>query len=163
MQRREALARVTYREGFHSGLWLERFPPDGIDGRLTDIETESFVGEACRFQMPEDYTPFYEAWKGELAATGAIGRVYRFAKGSRLLVGLGAASLLENSVALHPVGAVSSRGWPPAERVVILERSGSQADGRTMCSSARRAVPATASSLTHSRFPSLGDSFARSD
>ncbi len=102
--RRECLRNIPYGKHAHAGLWLERYLPQQKfrDERLGVNEQPPVtlhVADVAQISEPAAYKLFFERWEASLAQQGAV---CREAKASgRLVVGLGAESVLENSIALH--------------------------------------------------------------
>ncbi len=85
----------------HTGLWLDKFLPMQFSQgeRLeTNLYTEHFR-TATGIPISPIYRVFYERWKATLAAVGA--RTAVATTQGRLVVGLGADSVLENAITLH--------------------------------------------------------------
>ncbi|MHB2015970.1 MAG: type III-B CRISPR module RAMP protein Cmr6 [Candidatus Xenobia bacterium] len=93
--RRAALASVKAGDAEHAGLWFDRFLAD-ID---SDEAKHKLVDSACSIPVPAGYKRFFERWKQTLETCGASLREGRVDQ--RMVVGLGAESLIETSIALH--------------------------------------------------------------
>lgn len=96
----EENASIRTEKGTHAGLWLDK----GIrDQDRTQTENKSrLIKEVAAIPLPEAYIQFYTRWEQTLTCSG-VGRPnkrYATAQG-RLIVGLGAESVLETSIALH--------------------------------------------------------------
>jgi|Deesub1362A_J573_1020465.scaffolds.fasta_scaffold00936_8 CRISPR-associated protein Cmr6 len=82
----------------HAGLWLDKFlreqVPQGGEGSF-----RGHFADVADIPIVSDYEAFFKRWKTMLETAGAQLAVAH-TKG-RLAVGLGAASVLENSIAIH--------------------------------------------------------------
>jgi len=98
--RRQVLNRVELKKKRHphAGLWLDKFlkeqVPQGGEGSFG-----RHLADVADIPIGSDYDAFFKRWKATLEAAGARLAVAR-TKG-RLVVGLGAASVLENSITIH--------------------------------------------------------------
>lgn len=98
--RRQVLHRVRLKKERlpHAGLWLDKFlekqVPQGGEGTFG-----RHFADVANIPITPDYGAFFKRWKAMLEAAGAR-LVMAHTKG-RLVVGLGAASVLENSIAIH--------------------------------------------------------------
>jgi|SRR5579859_2395845 len=93
--RRARLRELTRQPTTHAGLWLDKYLADGAD---KDVRRQ-LVREVAAISDPELYTPFYRRWQAALAAQGAITAEAEVR--GRMVVGLGAESVLETAVTLH--------------------------------------------------------------
>lgn len=82
----------------HAGLWLDRY----INSQTRDDAgaRTSHVREVASVPVPPSYNSFFQRWKTGLETYGARTDCEATAKG-RVVVGLGAESVLETSIALH--------------------------------------------------------------
>jgi len=97
--RREILESLTPAPGTHAGLWLDQGLADLIEGgpakqRLYD----DLLGAAT---VPEDYRRFYQRWLQSIQALEPCTRLAEATTLGRMVVGLGAESILEISITLH--------------------------------------------------------------
>lgn len=96
--RRKVLNPLMPQPSTHAGLWLDRFArtlakKDG--GTARDL-----IEEIRKIRVPDDYPQHYSRWKASL--DGLLDGVLAPAVVlSRMVVGLGAESVLETSIALH--------------------------------------------------------------
>ncbi|MFZ5903691.1 MAG: type III-B CRISPR module RAMP protein Cmr6 [Chloroflexota bacterium] len=84
----------------HAGLWLDKFL-EGDDKGSQDKKgaKDRLVREVTGIPTPEKYERFFPRWEKLLAELGA--ECHRFRVIGRLVVNLGAESVLETSIALH--------------------------------------------------------------
>lgn len=99
--RREKLKNLKYGGSTHAGLWLDKyyseFPEAGSPAK--DTPKTQLTRQVAKIQPPTEYKLFFERWKQALSDAHAI---HLEAKVSgRMVVGLGAESVLETSIALH--------------------------------------------------------------
>lgn len=95
--RRSVLQSVSTRQAEHAGLWLDKF----ITGQQrNDAGTKQvLVAETAQIAVPDAYIRFYERWRRTLDGNGTQVR-YATVTG-RIVIGLGAESVLETAVTLH--------------------------------------------------------------
>jgi CRISPR-associated protein Cmr6 len=82
--------------GTNAGLWLEKWLPDVEErgpGRQTHLE------QLEELEVSPEYRRFFQRWKDSIIALGA--QTAEASVMGRMVVGLGAESVLETSVALH--------------------------------------------------------------
>ena len=82
----------------HTGLWLDKFLPTQSAQGGENVYTPHFKA-ATEFPVSPLYDDFFKRWKAVLNAVGARTAIAT-ARG-RLVVGLGAESVLENAITLH--------------------------------------------------------------
>jgi len=82
----------------HTGLWLDKFLPEQSEQGGDNVYKPHFE-EATTIPVSPLYRDFYARWEAMLNAVGAHTAVATTR--GRLIVGLGAESVLENSIALH--------------------------------------------------------------
>ena len=97
--RRSCLSQVQIRQERHTnaGLWLDKYIKE--QAREDTENRRKFVDQVSTLPIPEVYETFYHRWEKMLTDCGALTRRARV-KG-RMVVGLGAESVLETSVTLH--------------------------------------------------------------
>lgn len=97
MSRREPLQHIKVEQAQHAGLWLDKFI---TSQSREDVGTkQELVAEVARIAVSETYTLFFQRYNQALKESSALihyGRV----KG-RMVIGLGAESVLETAVTLH--------------------------------------------------------------
>lgn len=96
--RRQNLKELVPDPGTHAGLWLEKFLPD--------VEANGPGRQAHLEQLPElrtsvEYRRFFQRWKDSLAALEPYTGTAEATVQGRMIVGLGAESVLETAIALH--------------------------------------------------------------
>jgi CRISPR-associated protein Cmr6 len=81
----------------NAGLWLDKglSDPDEKGGRQAHIEQLSAI------RVTEEYRRFYERWKKAVQELGPFTQTAEAAVVGRMIVGLGAESVLETAIALH--------------------------------------------------------------
>src|SRR5256714_4263033 len=97
--RRSCLSQVQIRQERHTnaGLWLDKYIKE--QAREDTESRRKFVDQVSTLPISEVYETFYHRWEKMLTDCGALTRRARV-KG-RMIVGLGAESVLETSVTLH--------------------------------------------------------------
>ena len=98
--RRQALdsIEVSVLKNPHPGLWLDKFLPEQTrQGEVGQIKDQ--FKEAAELSIPDAYSQFFQTWKAALQRAGAKTRQARAL--GRLAIGLGAESVLENSLSIH--------------------------------------------------------------
>jgi CRISPR-associated protein Cmr6 len=98
--RRENLAHVAIGEQTNAGLWLEKYSRD-ISSTGNNAATIEAITKTVK--IPPEYKLHYERWERELKQKEHAGQV-KTAQATvqgRLVVGLGAESILETAIALH--------------------------------------------------------------
>jgi CRISPR-associated protein Cmr6 len=84
----------------HPGLWLDRYL---YDQPVSDNDTSSSLHEhfakVASLTVAHGYSQFFERWKQQLANTGASAKTATVR--GRMVTGIGAESVLENSITLH--------------------------------------------------------------
>lgn len=89
----------------HPGLWLDKYMERQLRkgesiGKNQRTPTQQLVDSVASINVPANiYIQFYERWKQALKQNGAQTRIATVR--GRMIVGLGAESVLETSVALH--------------------------------------------------------------
>jgi CRISPR-associated protein Cmr6 len=102
--RRKALRGLQPSSHAHAGLWLDKYiagqlQPDEKIERDTETPQHRLVREVSQLAEPAEYRSFYNRWKSALAEhTRFMGEAK--VRG-RMIVDIGAESVLETSVALH--------------------------------------------------------------
>jgi CRISPR-associated protein Cmr6 len=94
--RRQALEGLKPDNGTNAGLWLEKCLPDvekGGPGRQEHFE------DLDKIEVSAEYRRFFQRWKDSMVALGA--QTAEATVAGRMVVGLGAESVLETSIALH--------------------------------------------------------------
>lgn len=99
--RRTSLPQVPASAVEHAGLWLERFLPaqPERDKPVERSPQADHIADAARIREPVLYRPAFARWERALAAAGATVRT-GVVEG-RVVVGLGAESVLETAITLH--------------------------------------------------------------
>lgn len=97
--RRIVLKDVTAREHTHAGLWLDRYA-ENLEDRGPGKQAH-FQELLSAVRVPELYPSFFERWRDSVSSLPphTATRVAKVV--GRMVVGLGAESVLETSVALH--------------------------------------------------------------
>lgn len=97
--RRQALEDIRAAQATHAGLWLDKFYYAKECTKESDYK-RYLADQVTQVAEPPAYKSFYEnRW---LPMLGACGAVWHDAEvRGRMVVGLGAESVLENSIALH--------------------------------------------------------------
>ncbi|MCF6191793.1 MAG: type III-B CRISPR module RAMP protein Cmr6, partial [Candidatus Hydrothermae bacterium] len=87
----------------HAGLWLDRFlpyqPKKDMAGSEGGNVYAAHFRRSANIRVCPAYQKFYKRWEQTLSRTGAVTAKARTL--GRLVVGLGADSVLENAIALH--------------------------------------------------------------
>lgn len=98
--RRQVLANIQLNvQGFpHAGLWLDKFLPEQTEQGGESVYTNHFRS-VTTIPVAPTYRYFFARWEQALKAMGA--RTARATTLGRLVVGLGADSVLENAITLH--------------------------------------------------------------
>lgn len=103
--RRQVLNNVSVGNGFspHAGLWLDKY----LDGSRANDAKQSLVSEVASLPLPALYLLAYERWRQGLCTlaptvdSGATLRLGHATVRGRMVVGLGAEAVLENSITLQ--------------------------------------------------------------
>ncbi|RMD59949.1 type III-B CRISPR module RAMP protein Cmr6, partial [Candidatus Parcubacteria bacterium] len=82
----------------HAGLWLDKFLPEQTEQGGENVYTPHF-SSAATIPVAPAYHNFFVRWEQTLKEAGA--RTARATTLGRLVVGLGADSVLENAITLH--------------------------------------------------------------
>ena len=96
--RRQDLKELVPDPGTHAGLWLEKFFPDveaNGPGRQAHLEPLQEV------RISGEYRRFFQRWKVSVEALGPCTATAEATVQGRMVVGLGAESVLETAIALH--------------------------------------------------------------
>lgn len=96
--RRDVLNSVEVGASTNAGLWLEKGLPDVEDkgpGRQALLEQLVGIG------VPNDYPRFFQRWRESFEALKPEAQTVEAAVLGRMVVGLGAESVLETSIGLH--------------------------------------------------------------
>ena len=108
--RRPALQAIRKEQAQHPGLWLDKYigplrGPDDPPPRRSKTgpdpltEQQTLVNEVAEMRVPAAYGPFYRRWTEALRLQGAS--LAPATVQGRMVVGLGAESVLETAVTLH--------------------------------------------------------------
>lgn len=95
---REVLLRLDPDASTHAGLWLDKCLADVEDrgpGRQSHFE------QLQKITVSEEYRRFFQRWKASVAALEPYTEIMEATVQGRLVVGLGAESVLETSLSLH--------------------------------------------------------------
>lgn len=100
--RRTSLENVTFSKDVNAGLWLDKYfhsaKGNAADGQEEEAKQRHF-SEITTINCPADYEFFYKRWKGKIEEINA--RSVEIVIDGRMIVGLGGASVLENSISIH--------------------------------------------------------------
>lgn len=97
--RREALAGIRPKPDTHAGLWLDRFIDDVAEGGPEKQKHFESLFETVR--VPAAYPVFFQRWRQSIKSLPPFTVCTEAEVQGRMVVGLGAESVLETSVALH--------------------------------------------------------------
>jgi len=81
----------------NAGLWLDKYISE--QDRVNDDSRRTLVKQVSELPVTAIYKAYYERWNKQLSESGAKRR-YAKVKG-RMIIGLGAESVLETSISLH--------------------------------------------------------------
>ncbi|HMW03385.1 MAG TPA: type III-B CRISPR module RAMP protein Cmr6, partial [Acidobacteriota bacterium] len=99
--RREKLKNLKYGGSTHAGLWLDKyyseFPEAGSPAK--DTPKTQLTRQVANIKPSDLYPEFFNRWKQALSDAHATH--YKAEVKGRMVVGLGAESVLETSIALH--------------------------------------------------------------
>lgn len=97
--RRISLQSVTPQNTSNTSLWLDKFiKGQNIEGESQDFK-QQLINDVTKFAPPEIYKSFYARWRASLRLISA--KFKNFKVEGRMVLGLGAESVLENSISLH--------------------------------------------------------------
>ena len=92
--------------GPNAGLWLDKHLKD-LDKQQNNTSDEAsktnrseLVREVCKIQVPEIYDSYFNKWQNTFKPQSPITQIRRAKVNGRLIIGLGAESLLETSISL---------------------------------------------------------------
>src|ERR1700733_8019468 len=96
--RRDDIASLPLNASTNAGLWLEKGLPD-VDERGPGRQGlfEQLIG----IGVPDDYTRFFQRWRDALESLRPGAQTVEATVVGRMVVGLGAESVLEVSIGLH--------------------------------------------------------------
>jgi len=103
--RRKNLNRIEFDTKVNASLWLDKFIKgqniEGDEPRRNDEKPfkNQLIDEVTAIETPDIYGKFFERWLESLDAVGA--KFKSLEVDGRMVVGLGAESVLETSIALH--------------------------------------------------------------
>jgi CRISPR-associated protein Cmr6 len=102
--RRTSLQSVVFQNTSNASLWLDKFMEgQNVEGERHNNDEEPFknqlISEMAKTTTPDIYKSFYARWKGSLNAVGT--KFKNLKVEGRMIVGLGAESILETSISLH--------------------------------------------------------------
>ena len=97
--RRQDLTFLVPAAGIHAGLWLDKGALDS-DGK-GPAKQQHFEDLLAVAAVPEDYRRFFQRWRESVERLEPCTRVAEATALGRLVVGLGAESVLETSISLH--------------------------------------------------------------
>ncbi len=95
--RRNALKNVSKQSDTHAGLWLDKYIRS-LDREDTESRRK-LVQEVAGIKTPDAYTKWFARWRQALESMGTQIRIAQTQ--GRMVVGLGAESVLETSITLH--------------------------------------------------------------
>jgi CRISPR-associated protein Cmr6 len=96
--RRAVLNHFAPGAGTHAGLWLDQ----GLDRLKESAANQAHLeGLLQRLRVPVEYPRFFERWQGSLTVLPPHTLLAPATARGRIVVGLGAESILETSIALH--------------------------------------------------------------
>jgi CRISPR-associated protein Cmr6 len=84
--------------GTHAGLWMDKYLPDVEKGA---VGHPAHLNQVAEIPVPTDYRRFYQRWRSAVQALEPTTCTAVAAVQGRMIVGLGAESVLETSIALH--------------------------------------------------------------
>lgn len=97
--RRQDLEIVTPAVGMHAGLWLEKGLRNlDAKGPGKQEHLDALLALAI---VPDDYERFFQRWQKSVEALEPCTRTAKATASGRMVVGLGAESVLETSITLH--------------------------------------------------------------
>lgn len=88
----------------NTGLWLERYPAKLGKRGETQVTLEAVCGKDSPIRVPPEYRMHFDRRKHELEKVGAL--IGHAKVQARMIVGLGAESVLETSITLHRIYGV---------------------------------------------------------
>jgi CRISPR-associated protein Cmr6 len=103
--RRAALRPVAFQNVSNAGLWLDKFikgqNAENDEPRRSDEKPfkNQLIDETAAIETPKIYERFFDGWQNSLAAIEASFRSLEI--DGRVIIGLGAESVTETSIALH--------------------------------------------------------------
>lgn len=105
LTRRLSLQGANKTDSTNAGLWLDKFIKGQYDkAQREDAENskvfkQQLINEVVEIGTPSVYKEFYKRWEESLESLGTVRRTLKIE--GRMIVGLGAESVLETSIALH--------------------------------------------------------------
>lgn len=99
---RKTLENITFSSDVNAGLWLDKYFQVGQKGRPANKDEEPkqwHFHQTTLINVPADYNYFFREWKKRIGEIGIQSREITI--DGRLIVGLGGASVLENSISIH--------------------------------------------------------------
>jgi len=96
LHRRHGLRSLTRQVGTHAGLWLDKYRADKEEDK---VARGQLVAEVAGLAEPAAYDAFYQRWKATLEKHPAVTAEAQVL--GRMVIGIGAESVLETSVTLH--------------------------------------------------------------
>ena len=100
--RRKTLQNITFSADVNAGLWLDKYFEADRKGRSENNDEEpkqKHFHQTTLINVPADYIYFFREWKKRIGEIGIQSREITI--DGRLIVGLGGASVLENSISIH--------------------------------------------------------------
>ena len=99
--RREKLRNLKYGGSTHAGLWLDKYYTELVEpgDQSKDTPKTKLTKQVAKIQPSDLYPQFFNRWKQALSDAHATH--YEAEVKGRMVVGLGAESVLETSIALH--------------------------------------------------------------
>lgn len=98
ISRRKKIRDVKFDTRVNASLWLDKFLV-GQDENTEPKPKQTHINDVAKINTPEIYPHFFKRWKKSLVSIGA--KFKNFKVEGRMIVGLGAESVLETSIALH--------------------------------------------------------------
>lgn len=101
---RNALRHLAPTSTTHAGVWLDRFLPKQPKATNTDEDKgtiQAHIKRLDQIKVPAPYIHHYERWRRHLNTLGIDARLAEATVRGRMIIGLGAESVLETAIHLH--------------------------------------------------------------
>lgn len=101
---RNALRHLAPSPTTHAGLWLDRLLPKQPKATNTDEDKgtiQAHIKRLDQINVPAPYIHHYERWRRHLNTLGTDARLAEATVRGRMIIGLGAESVLETAIHLH--------------------------------------------------------------